>query len=189
MKALATLMTVVGTLIIVATLLMCLIVIIPPFAGYRVFNVASGSMEPEIPVGSLVFVEEVSPTTLLSDDVITFVRAEGPAVSANSEAGTVAGGSGVAVTHRVVENNVSIRQLVTKGDANSSNDLYPVSYEDVVGRMEFSVPVLGNVADGLSTLAGKMAAVVLVVVGLLLCIVASRIKKKAEQPKMQVIYF
>lgn len=188
MKSLATILSFLGTIIIVVTLVMCLIVVVPPLMGYHVYTVASASMEPDIPVGSLVLVEDVNPTTLLSNDIITFVRQEGPAVTERSEAGSSTGGSGVPVTHRVVENDVSTREIITKGDANSTNDLYPVSYEDVVGRMVFSVPVLGNVVAGLATMAGKISAAVLVVCGLLLCIAGSRMKKKAEQPDVQVLY-
>lgn len=41
--------------------------------GVQVYSVISGSMEPEYPVGSLIYVKEVKPSEVQVGDVITFV--------------------------------------------------------------------------------------------------------------------
>ena len=45
-----------GTAVLVLLILACLPLTLPRLAGYRLYTVISGSMEPEIPVDSLVLV-------------------------------------------------------------------------------------------------------------------------------------
>ncbi len=45
-----------GTIVLVLLILACLPLTIPRLAGYSLYTVISGSMEPEIPVDSLVLV-------------------------------------------------------------------------------------------------------------------------------------
>ncbi|MCD7867832.1 MAG: signal peptidase I [Clostridiales bacterium] len=105
-------------------LLFCLalVLLIPRFFGIAPYVVLSGSMEPRISTGSLVFADtrEREPET---GDVITYQV------------------DGQNVTHRVVrtENGTCI----TKGDANTQEDLIPVSPSQIIGRVIFTLPYLG----------------------------------------------
>ena len=45
-----------GTAILLSVVLSCLPLTVPRFLGYEIYHVVSGSMEPEIPVGSVVYV-------------------------------------------------------------------------------------------------------------------------------------
>ena len=45
------------------------------------FAVLSGSMEPELPVGSMVFVHQVDPTDIAMGDNATFYRSDGAVVT------------------------------------------------------------------------------------------------------------
>ena len=76
------------------------------FAGVRLvglvpYAVLSGSMEPELPVGSLVYVRAVDPSEVAVGDTITF----------ELESGTL-------VTHEVYEIDAAAREFKTHGIAN-----------------------------------------------------------------------
>ena len=43
-----------GTLILFSVILLCIPVTLPKLFGYQIYDVVSGSMEPEIPVGSVI---------------------------------------------------------------------------------------------------------------------------------------
>ena len=59
-----------GSLILWAAILLCLVLAAPRLAGIKTYVVISGSMEPAIPVGSMVYSKEVDPATLETGDVI-----------------------------------------------------------------------------------------------------------------------
>lgn len=100
----------------------------------RALTVSSGSMEPAIPTGSVVFVDDVESSDveerIAKGDVITFVS-----------------GDNRLVTHRVVEKytaETSVR-FRTKGDNNDAVDPEPVYRQAVVGEVILSVPFVGYV--------------------------------------------
>lgn len=100
-------------------------------AGYRPVVVYSGSMEPEISVGSLAFVERVPADHVEQGDVITFADPYQP---------------GRLVTHRVVEiverpeGGLAYR---TKGDANLERDPWTIALDTQGTRVSFDVPYVG----------------------------------------------
>lgn len=122
---------------IVSTVLVVLIVLCAVFLmgsrlmGFRVFNVISGSMEPEYSVGDLIYVKEVDVNSIKVGDPITFVLNEDLVVA----------------THRVVEIDAENQHFYTKGDANETADSSPVHFNNVIGVPEFSIPMLGYVSD------------------------------------------
>jgi signal peptidase len=99
-------------------------------AGYRAVAVYSGSMEPELHVGSLAFVKPVRSTEIAVGDVITF---QDPQTR------------GRLITHRVVERLQHEGRFVyrTKGDANDERDPWTVALPGTVGRYAFDLPVAG----------------------------------------------
>lgn len=101
-------------------------------SGIEALIVQSGSMEPAIHTGSIVVIKN-SPDYVVGD-VITFGRTR-PGV--------------IPTTHRIVEikQNGNEVSFVTKGDANSSEDMSEVKRESVIGKVLFSVPYLGYVVD------------------------------------------
>lgn len=50
-----------GTLLLVLLVLACLPLTVPRLFGYHIYSVVSGSMEPAIPTGSLVYIGEADP--------------------------------------------------------------------------------------------------------------------------------
>ena len=151
----------IGTAIIVIVIVLCLSLIVPKFFGINSYTVLTGSMEPSIPVGSLVCAKSTEPDTLAVGDVIVFYD----------------GINSIPVTHRVVENQTDSYQIITKGDANAANDITPVDYVNVVGKVVLCIPVLGRLLVPLGTLMGKIAMLAIILGGFLMCEVARRISK------------
>lgn len=96
---------------------------VPRVFGFSVFRVLTGSMEPEIPEGSLLVVRETDTDAIQIGDVISFFSPD-PTLE------------GAVNTHRVVdiqtENGGKV--FYTKGDANVLEDAYPVPADRVVGK-------------------------------------------------------
>ena len=103
---------------------------IPRLFGISEFNVLTGSMTPTYPVGTLVFVQPKEPGTIRPGEVVTVIMDENLNM----------------ITHRVTANNYDDKTLVTKGDANNSED-GPQLYENVVGVVVFSIPYAGGIVD------------------------------------------
>ena len=122
---------------IISTVLVGIVVIFAVFlmgsrlVGYQVFNVISGSMEPEYSVGDLIYVREVNPNDIKVGTPITFVLNEDLVVA----------------THRVIEVDTENQYFYTKGDANEIADNDPVHFNNVIGVPQFSIPLLGYVSD------------------------------------------
>lgn len=150
-----------GILLIVAVIALCMLSFIPKVTNHQVFNVLTGSMEPEIPVGSMVVVSETDPYTLQTGDIITFGRLM----------------QGDIVTHRVAENDTDQQQIITKGDANEQVDMEPVPYENVIGKVTMHLPVVGTLLGFLSTMAGKIAFLCIAIAGFLMTVLAGIIRK------------
>ena len=128
------------------------VVILPRATGGFAMTVLTGSMTPDIPVGSVVFVRPVDPKTLQVGDVATYRPEQ------NKEA---------FVTHRVIEvaEKGAKREFVFKGDANDDRDFQPVPSDDVVGEVWFHVPYLGSVRDALHGKAGLSLLAMMVLGG------------------------
>lgn len=115
-----------NNIIIAILIVLVLVMFAPRLFGWQNLAVLSGSMEPNISVGSMVIIKDVNPEELETGDVITFRVSDS-----------------TLVTHRVVENNVETQKITTKGDANDVNDGNPVSYSNVIGELFISIPLLG----------------------------------------------
>ena len=125
--------------------------------------VLTPSMEPELPVGSLLVILPTEYEHLKKGDDITYVRDE----------------SLTLVTHRIVEKDDKTRCLTTRGIANNIND-FPTSYENVVGKVCLCIPMFGYFLIWTDTAWGKLIAVAAVTALTTLSLTAHghRIKKK-----------
>lgn len=163
----------------VTTVLVALVVIVAVLlvgvrlVGLQVFTVLSPSMEPDYPVGSLIYVKEANPYRLQEGDVITFMLNET----------TVA-------THRIVEvvhdeQDPSVVRFRTKGDANKIEDGSLVHYMNVIGTPVFVIPYLGYVAAYIQNPPGLYVAVAGGAILLLLVFLPDLLAdgKKKPQPK------
>ena len=113
---------VIGTLILIAVIATSIPLAVPALLGYETYNVTSGSMEPTLPVGSVIYVKPVEPETVQEGDIIAFYV------------------DAVVVTHRVVENRFVEGEFVTKGDANEMEDFSNAHYRDLVGVVKYHFP-------------------------------------------------
>lgn len=150
----------VSVLILAAVLGICIPMTVPRFFGYDVYTVISGSMEPEIPVGSAIYVEKVLPEEVRAGEVIAFYS------------------RGAVITHRVVENRTVSGEFITKGDANAENDVTPGEYKSLIGRVVVSVPVLGSLMGFCSQPMGKIYLACSVAGAVLLQLAGSLFRRK-----------
>lgn len=99
---------------------------VPKLFGYSQYAVLSGSMEPQIPVGAMIYDKPFSEQDLKEGMVVTYELS-----------------GGTMVTHRVVSIDFAARTLETQGDANEMKDAAAVSFDQIAGICTFDVPYLG----------------------------------------------
>lgn len=162
----AMLCRILGTLMLIVLVLFCLPLTLPRVFGWHIYTVVSGSMEPSIPVGSLLYIRQAEPQDMEAGDVIAYYG------------GT---GSGAVITHRVVENRVVMGELITKGDANQTEDMNPVRYANFIGEVAYCIPEAGKAAAFFTSSDGKKTAVCLVASAVLLHILASLLDRGRER--------
>jgi signal peptidase I len=149
-----------GTAIILAVIVSYLPLTVPKFLGYDVFNVVSPSMEPALPLGSAVYTKPMRAEELQPGDVIAYESGD------------------TVITHRVVRNQVVMGELTTKGDANMDEDMTPVPYAALIGRVELTIPLVGRIMTLYSSVIGKVYALVFAGCGVLLNIIAARLRDR-----------
>jgi signal peptidase len=112
--------------------------------GVKPLVVISGSMEPTIPVGSVLFTREVPAGELNVGDIVTAARPNGDGD----------------ITHRLVSSEEvrdGIYQLVMRGDANKSDDPEPYTVR-TAGRYVWHIEKFGDLALFVQTRAGLSLA-------------------------------
>lgn len=106
------------------------------------YTVATGSMEPTIKTGSIVFSSKQK--DIKKGDIIVF------------ESST---DSDITISHRVVD--IVEDKYQTKGDNNMEEDNSLVSQEQVKGRVLLSIPYVGSAIDWMKTITGFITLIVL----------------------------
>lgn len=105
-----------------------LIIFIPVLWGKRPLVVISGSMEPILKVGGILYYEKINLDDFKKDDILVYQLNEH------------------IVSHRIV--NINEYGFETKGDNNNSIDSYIVDKNNVIGRgNNWSIPYIGYYAD------------------------------------------
>lgn len=136
---------------------LCLPITLPRIFGFEIYDVVSGSMEPEIPVGSVLYVKADDLTQIEENDIIAYQDVD------------------AVVAHRVVHNRTSLGEFVTKGDANNTEDREPIPYDRVIGRVELHLPWFGMAMSLYATWVGKVYLLLTAGCGLMLCMLADRL--------------
>lgn len=98
---------------------------LPMLGGYGSVIVLSGSMQPEIDVDDLLFVQQCEEYHV--NDVVTFVDTDLSLV-----------------THRIVSYDPQKDAFTTKGDANNTPDRTPVEPDRIKGRVVGRIPHFGR---------------------------------------------
>jgi signal peptidase len=142
----------IGIALFAVLIVFSLVTRVAPLTGHELFIVVGGSMEPSIPLGSLVVTTPTDATTVAVGDAVT-IRAD----------------NGVVITHRVnrVVDLPEGRFFELKGDANLTADSALVPARAVVGAARQYVPYAGYAQEFLSHLAGMVAALAVLAVLLL----------------------
>lgn len=135
------------TVLVILIVILAILLVGVRLAGFQVFTVLSGSMEPTYHVGSLIYVKDVDYRQLEAGDVITFMLDEN----------TVA-------THRIIqvvpdEDEPEVLRYATQGDANDAPDGTLVHYKNVIGTPVFTIPKLGYVANYIQNPPGTYIAI------------------------------
>lgn len=125
------LFAVITYLIVIAFALTAAAAVVFRLLGWQAFSVLSGSMEPRIMTGSLIWVKPVAPEAVEPGMVITYLLDEK----------TVA-------THRVTrvlpdETDSTVLRFRTKGDANETEDAASVHENNLIGTPVLTLPGAG----------------------------------------------
>lgn len=154
-----------GLTLLLVVIVLCLPLTIPRFLGYELYAIVSGSMEPSIPVGSVVYARPAEVSMIQEGDVVVFYGGHD---------------STTVITHRTVENRKDEQELLTKGDANAGNDVLPIAYENVIGKVSLSIPFLGFLLPLVTEFSGKLYLAGVLGAGVLFRILGSRLKEDEE---------
>lgn len=137
--------------------------------GYSVFHVVSDSMEPTIPVGTLIISQKTDINDIKQRDIITFRSLDTYMLDKM-------------VTHRVAEVKTVDGEtaLVTRGDNNNSVDAHYVTAKNLVGRVVYQTPggnIFEKLYDLLTTKMGFLSIVVMPVTLLAAIILRENVKR------------
>ena len=107
--------------------------------GYRIYYVSTGSMDPDIPQGSIAIVKKTPPEQLKIGDFISFIS---PDPNLN----------GAIITHAIydIEEGENGPMFTTKGTANPVPDTYKVDADGITGKVVYHSEKLGSVFSALS---------------------------------------
>ena len=157
-----------STIVLVVLLAAAAVILVPMLLGYKEMAVLSGSMEPTIPVGSLVYVKPVEASELEAGDVCTYYLSDGETF----------------VTHRVMSIDADAQTLVTQGDANEDPD-GDIQFSQVYGRADFHLPYLGIVIQNIRTPVGIMSICGVVMLVILLNFIPAIIDAAEDEKKQK----
>lgn len=152
MKIIGRLARMIGSLFAIALVALVAASILPRLFGYTPYTVLSGSMKPQLPVGSLIYVHETDPAALQPGDVITFYRSDG-----------------AVVTHQIYEIDANAQTVGTQGIANVNSDgsiahdAQATPFSQIIGTPVLCVPYLGYVNAYCTTPPGLYIVIALAV--------------------------
>lgn len=114
--------------------------------GYKAFIVLSDSMAAtDFDAGDLVLTKDVNPDTLQAGDIIAYI-------SENPD------NYGEVITHKIRTVN-SDGTFTTYGTTTDTDDIYPVSWEQVLGKYERAIPKVGAFFNFLKTTPGYICCI------------------------------
>ena len=158
--------------IVGVVLLLVILLVGVKLLGLNVYSVLSGSMEPDIPTGSIIYVTSVDTDRLKAGDVITF---------------KIPGGT---ATHRIIQlvpdqHQPDLVRFRTQGDSNEMPDGGLVDPSAVIGTPVASIPLLGYVATYIQQPPGSYVAIAVSIALIAAVIIIDTVtddkKKKADK--------
>ncbi len=133
---------------------------LPTVFGWGSAVVLSGSMEPELPVGTLILIHKEN--SYKAGEIVTY----------EDEYGNL-------VTHRLV--SLENGEAITKGDANNTEDA-SFTASKIYGKVKAVLPGVGGIILWLKTPLGICT---ILLIGGLLIIISSYFKRKVDQKNAQ----
>ncbi len=159
MKTILKIMRKIFDFLVTLMIIIGLVIILLHIFGIKQYIVISGSMEPTIKTGSVVFINHnVSFEKLKEKDIIAF----------RLETGKIA-------THRI--QRITEEGIVTKGDANGLEDGITTK-KNYVGKMMFSIPYIGYIIKIFTTTKGILAMSMVFIMIVLICLLTKEEKKE-----------
>ena len=114
----------------------------PKILGIRSFVILTGSMQPTLPVGSIIFTQNFPAYQV--GDIVAFKTGE------------------VNVTHRIIDFETKDNNILykTQGDANNTPDSQLIPQDKILGKVYYHLPYLGKLTLFLKTLPGFLTLIV-----------------------------
>ena len=159
--------------ILADAIIVILLLLVVAFAGVRLvgltpYAVLSGSMEPQFPVGSLIYVRDADPASIQPGDAVTFAKS-----------------SGVIATHQAYEVDTEQQLIRTQGIANKNGDgtimqdAEPVPFSNVIGVPVACIPLLGYVNTFVTSAPGMIVVAAVAVAAVAATFVSNQ---KSREP-------
>ncbi len=119
--------------------------LLPMSGNYQFLSVLSGSMEPQINTGSLIFIK--SENSYAVGDVVTRLGDKKKST----------------ITHRIVsmEEEDGVTYFQTRGDANDAPDSKHVTQDMIFGKVVFDIPLMGYVINFVWTRNGLIIFIII----------------------------
>lgn len=157
------------SLILTIEIILVILFAVPNLFQIKPYIVTSGSMEPDYPVGSLIYVKKADVNTIKVGDVITFYMTD----------------SDIVATHEVYEIDTTNKEFRTQGinnvdeDGNIIHDANPVSFDNLIGTPIYCIPYLGYINKYITKSPGLY-----IVIGItLFVVIMSFLFEKKEKEK------
>lgn len=130
----------------------------PSFFGIKTYTIISGSMKPEINIGDIVVVKEVSDNELRINDIVAYRNGQN------------------VVTHRIVDmrNPNGEIEYITKGDNNNTTDDIVLTTELIEGKVVKRIKYLGNVV----ILLQEKLSIIIIMITFFIYILSRKNKKE-----------
>lgn len=137
--------------VLTAASALVLAIALPLAFGARPYTVLTGSMEPAISAGDVIVDERISPLSAEVGDVVTFRDPEDQSRQ---------------ITHRVMRIRRAGSHLwfVTRGDANNATERWRIAADGQLGRVLYTIPLVGYAAVVTKTPLGLALLVIVPVV-------------------------
>jgi len=139
--------------------------LLPVVIGWRPYLITSGSMQPDVPAGSVVLADGGGALPVAVGDVVVVHDPSRP---------------GQLLAHRVAALRAD-GTLITKGDANATADVAPVPRSAVIGRLRAIVPLVGQIAQH------RLAGLLLAALAALLVAASPRRRRRRRLPRALVV--
>ncbi len=174
-KIILTVIKWISTIGVALVVIFALLIVGVKLLGWDVYVVLSGSMEPHIPTGSVIYTKDPDIEGLQKGDIITFKLA-----------------GGKVATHRIdsVEGSGQTLSFITKGDANDAVDANPVLPGNIIGEYVAVIPYAGYIINYVQSPSGIFVSIAVIALLLILMLVPdifmednkSKAKENAKEP-------